>query len=172
MKKVGLILLVFALLVGGASTGQSLQPSPEVGDNAPEFSLSDVSGRVVSLSDFKGKKNVVLIFYSHHGWTLCLRQLGELQERISEIKKLNTEVIAFASTGDQNDVESTKTVLGITYTLIPKPNRKVAEDFGVWDNSLAKAIATIIIDKNGRIRSKQISSRPSASSIIRELEGI
>ena len=67
MKKVGLILLVFALLVGGASTGQSLQPSPEVGDNAPEFSLSDVSGRVVSLSDFKGKKNVVLIFYSHHG---------------------------------------------------------------------------------------------------------
>jgi peroxiredoxin len=34
-----------------------------VGDRAPEFSLPDQEGRIVKLSDFKGKKNVVLAFY-------------------------------------------------------------------------------------------------------------
>ena len=35
----------------------------KVGDRAPDFSLPDQDGRVVKLSDFKGKKNVVLAFY-------------------------------------------------------------------------------------------------------------
>ena len=64
MKKMGLILVVFAFLVYCASDGQSQEVSPKVGDNAPDFSLVDVSGNEVRLSDFKGKKSVVLIFYS------------------------------------------------------------------------------------------------------------
>jgi cytochrome oxidase Cu insertion factor (SCO1/SenC/PrrC family) len=64
MKKTRLILVVFALLVGCASTGQSPGPSREVGDYAPDFSIIDVSGDEVRLSDFKGQKNVVLVFYS------------------------------------------------------------------------------------------------------------
>ena len=60
MKKTGLILLVFSLLTGCASTGKS----PNVGDNAPDFSLVDVSGNDVRLSDFKGEKDVALIFYA------------------------------------------------------------------------------------------------------------
>jgi cytochrome oxidase Cu insertion factor (SCO1/SenC/PrrC family) len=66
MKKTGLILVVFAFLVSCASTAQTPDLSPKVGENAPDFSLRDVSGRVVSLSDFKEKKNIVLIFYTNH----------------------------------------------------------------------------------------------------------
>ena len=102
-------------------------------------------------------------------------QLGELQERISEIQNLNTEVIAIASKGDQQDVEKSKRVLKITYTLIPKPNRKVAEDFGVWPRYMNRAVATLIIDKKGRIRFKEVSKstyRTSASKIVKELQGI
>jgi peroxiredoxin len=62
MKKIGLILVVFAFLVYCPSAGQS----QEVGDNAPDFSLVDVSGKEIKSGDFKGKKNVVLIFYSEH----------------------------------------------------------------------------------------------------------
>ena len=60
MKKTGLILLVFLLLAGCASTGQS----PKIGATAPDFSIIDVSGDEVRLSDFKGEKNVVLVFYA------------------------------------------------------------------------------------------------------------
>jgi len=63
MKKIGLTLLVFVFFVYCPSAGQS----QEGGDNAPDFSLVDVSGNNVRLSDFKGKKNVVLVFYSDHG---------------------------------------------------------------------------------------------------------
>jgi cytochrome oxidase Cu insertion factor (SCO1/SenC/PrrC family) len=66
MKKIGLILVVFAFLVGCASTAQSPELSPKVGENAPDFSLVDVSGNTVRLSDFKGKKNIVLIFYTDY----------------------------------------------------------------------------------------------------------
>ena len=60
MKKIGLILVVFAFLVNGASAVQS----PEVGDSAPDFNLVSVSGDELKLSDYKGKKNVILIFYA------------------------------------------------------------------------------------------------------------
>jgi peroxiredoxin Q/BCP len=37
--------------------------APRVGDPAPDFSLVDQNGKVVRLSDFRGKSNVVLAFY-------------------------------------------------------------------------------------------------------------
>ena len=71
-------------------------------------------------------------------------------------------------------MELTKKSLGLTYTLIPTPNRKVGEDFNLAYNQGA-AYATVIIDKNGLIRYKSIdrwNSRTSASQIIRELQGL
>ena len=62
MKKIALILVVFAFLAYSPSTGQS----KEVGDIAPDFSLVDASGKEIKLGDFKEKKNVVLVFYSEH----------------------------------------------------------------------------------------------------------
>ena len=55
MKRIGLVLMVFAFLAYCPSTGQS----QEVGDNAPDFSFVDASGKEIKLSDFKGMKNVV-----------------------------------------------------------------------------------------------------------------
>ncbi len=48
--------------------GPSQQPAApqtqlKVGDRAPDFELTDTEGRTVRLSDFRGKKNVVLAFY-------------------------------------------------------------------------------------------------------------
>ena len=146
-----------------------------MGDNAPDFSLVDVSGNEVRLSDFEGKKNVALIFYAEHSWGTCRRQLVELQERISEIKKLNAEVIAISTAGDQQDVEKSKGSLGLTYILIPKPNKKVVEDYGLKYDSYHAAYATIIIDKKGLIRFKSVdsgSARIATSKIIGELQGI
>jgi cytochrome oxidase Cu insertion factor (SCO1/SenC/PrrC family) len=62
-KALGLILLLAFAAVAAAQ-----QPSPpksqlKVGDAAPDFTLTDTEGNQVKLSDFKGKKNVVLAFY-------------------------------------------------------------------------------------------------------------
>ncbi|UCE55648.1 MAG: redoxin domain-containing protein [Desulfobacterales bacterium] len=98
-----------------------------------------------------------------------------MQEQISEIEKLNAKVIAIATKGDQDDVEKTKSSLGITFTLIPTPNRKVAQDFGVEYNYSGAAFGTIIIDNKGSIRFKSLDeaySRTSTSRIIKELQVI
>jgi len=38
----------------------------KVGDRAPDFTLENMSGKAITLSDFRGKKNVVLVFYRGH----------------------------------------------------------------------------------------------------------
>ncbi len=65
-----LLLSLFAAVVVAAAqtTPQQTAPVPpkthlKVGQPAPDFTLPDTSGKPVKLSDFKGKKNVVLAFY-------------------------------------------------------------------------------------------------------------
>ena len=99
----------------------------------------------------------------------------QLQEQISEIKNLDAEVIAISTTGNQKDVEKSKKVLEITYNLIPTPNGKIAQEYGLRYDSFGAAYATIILDKKGQIRFKSVeeyATRTSASRIIKELQGI
>ena len=62
-------LMIVALLVtlAIAAFGQASPVAPttnlKVGDMAPDFTLTDTTGKPVKLSDFRGKKNVVLAFY-------------------------------------------------------------------------------------------------------------
>jgi peroxiredoxin len=60
--------LSFCLLLAMAVIAVAQQPAPpktnlKVGDAAPDFTLPSTAGEKVKLSDFKGKKNVVLAFY-------------------------------------------------------------------------------------------------------------
>ena len=99
----------------------------------------------------------------------------KLQERISEIEKLNTEVIAIATAGNQQDVEKSIKNLELTYTLIPTPNRNVGEKYKIKYDSSGAAYATFIIDQQGFVRFKgndDRSSRTTTSKIIKELEGL
>ena len=99
----------------------------------------------------------------------------QLQEQLSEIEKLNAQVVAIATTGDQQDVEKSKRNLELTYTLIPTPNRNVAEKYKLQFDSFGAAYETIIIDKKGFVRFKgkdDRATRTASSRIIKELEGI
>jgi cytochrome oxidase Cu insertion factor (SCO1/SenC/PrrC family) len=61
-------LFAFAALLLVAAVAMAQQPAApkthlKIGDAAPDFTLADNNGNQVKLSDFKGKKNVVLAFY-------------------------------------------------------------------------------------------------------------
>ena len=83
----------------------------------------------------------------------------KLQEQILEISKLDAEVIAIATAGNQQDVEKSKRVLEITYSLIPTPNREVVDKYGLKTDSSGSAYATFIIDKKGKVRFKGADDR-------------
>ncbi len=59
------ILLTFAFSVAAMAQGTSAPAAAKlnVGDVAPDFTLTDTAGQKVKLSDFRGKNNVVLAFY-------------------------------------------------------------------------------------------------------------
>lgn len=56
-------LFLFAAAAALAQTPKAPQTTLKVGDSAPDFSLTDTEGKAIKLSDFKGKKTVILAFY-------------------------------------------------------------------------------------------------------------
>ncbi|MGH7847866.1 MAG: redoxin domain-containing protein [Candidatus Binatia bacterium] len=60
----------FAYAQLGPKDGANLNPTDlervKVGDTAPDFTLENMDGKRTSLSDFRGNKNVVLVFYRGH----------------------------------------------------------------------------------------------------------
>ncbi len=65
MKRTLLLFLTIIVLaaVGIGQTPTAPATSLKVGDKAPDFEINDTTGAKVKLSDFRGKKNVVLAFY-------------------------------------------------------------------------------------------------------------
>ena len=66
MKQI-LFAFMISIVVSIAALGQAVPAPPtthlKVGDTAPDFTLTDTAGKPVKLSDFRGKKSVVLAFY-------------------------------------------------------------------------------------------------------------
>ena len=70
-------------------------------------------------------------------------------------------------------MEKSKRNIEITYGLIPIPNRKVLEEYGLSYDSYGAAYATFIIDTKGHVRFKRVETgkeRTSVSRIIKELQ--
>jgi peroxiredoxin Q/BCP len=65
----------------------------KVGDKAPEFTLPSQMGDNVSLSEFFGKKNVVLYFYPKDETTGCTKEACTFRDNYEELTKLDAEVI-------------------------------------------------------------------------------
>ena len=59
----GLVLLAVLSVVGLAQQSPPVKTHLKVGDTAPDFTLRATDGKTYKLSDFKGKKNVVLAIY-------------------------------------------------------------------------------------------------------------
>ncbi|MBK8146802.1 MAG: redoxin domain-containing protein [Acidobacteria bacterium] len=65
MKKIyaSIFIGLFLAAAAFAQTPQAPKTTLKVGDMAPDFTLTDTTGKAVKLSDFRGKKTVVLAFY-------------------------------------------------------------------------------------------------------------
>ena len=66
MKRTWLFIFFIILFVPVLVLGQGRKRPMTIGSDAPDFSLPDVTGKIVNLADFKGKTNVMLVLY--RGW--------------------------------------------------------------------------------------------------------
>ena len=64
-----------------------------IGSAAPDFELSDQHGNKVSLSSFKGKKNVVLLFYPFSFTGICTGELCAMRDDLSAFHNDGVELL-------------------------------------------------------------------------------
>jgi peroxiredoxin len=124
-----------------------------VGAAAPEFSLKDQSQKEVKLSDFKGKKNVVIVFYPLDWSPVCTNEHICLVNDMKRFEQLDAQVLGVSV----DSVWSHKAFaekMGIHYPLLAdfQPRGAVGSLFGVYlaDKGITgRAIA--VVDRDGKL---------------------
>ena len=68
----------------------------EIGELAPDFSLTSQSGELISLHDYLGRKNVVLYFYARDFTRACTAEAHSFRENYAAFTSTDTEVIGIS----------------------------------------------------------------------------
>lgn len=122
----------------------------QVGDVAPDFELPASGNRTVKLSDFRGKKNVLLAFYPFAFSPVCSLQLPGLQQSLNEFQNLNTEVLGI-SVDSKHSSTAFAEHLHLDFPLISDFNKEATAAYGVLREGGFAERALFVIDKNGKI---------------------
>ncbi len=128
------------------------------GDKAPLFTLMDHNRKTVSLENFLGKKNVILVFFVlafTDGWT---SQILELRKSQSEFSRRDTQVLGISC-------DSTAALAAYNLSFGPSlgypvqllsdfyPHGEVTKKYKLFNSSIGTADrSAVIIDKNGIVR--------------------
>jgi peroxiredoxin Q/BCP len=124
----------------------------KVGDKAPDFTLPSQMGDNVTLSEFFGKKNVVLYFYPKDETPGCTKEACTFRDNYEQLTKLGAEVIGVS----KQSVESHQSFAihyGLPFILLSDEHNKVRELYGVPSSmGIFPGRVTYIIDKKGIVR--------------------
>lgn len=127
--------------------------SLSVGQAAPDFTLKDQNQKEVKLSDFAGKKSVVLMFYPLDWSPVCTNEHACFVNDMKKFETLNAEVLGVSV----DSVWSHKAYaekMGIKYPLLAdfQPRGAMSEKYGVFlpDKGISGR-AIFIIDKHGKV---------------------
>ena len=149
----------------------------EIGTKAPEFSLPDKEGNIVSLSDFLGKK-VVLYFYPRDNTPGCSRQACAFAGAYEGFKAKDIVVIGVSKDSAASHMKFAEKY-NLPFILLSDPERQAIEAYDVWKEkklygkvSFGVERSTYIIDEQGYIEKAMPKVKPdtNAEEILAYLE--
>ena len=123
----------------------------ETGSEAPAFDLEVNGSERVRLADFRGRRNVLLVFHPFAWTPICEEEARDLQENLPAFESAETDVV-LVSCDAAPARQAWKEKLGLTYTLAADfwPHGEAATAYGVFDDSAGAPVrGTFLIDKNG-----------------------
>ncbi len=122
-----------------------------VGDMAPDFELKDKDGKLVKLSDFRGKQSVVLYFYPKDDTPGCTAQACSFRDSYEDFKAAGAEVIGISSDSGSAHIKFTERHR-LPFVLLSDIIGKVRKAYGAYDLlGLIPGRVTFVIDKEGRV---------------------
>ncbi|MFY2788406.1 peroxiredoxin [Rhodococcus sp. KRD162] len=126
----------------------------EVGAQAPDFTLKDQNNQLVTLSSYRGVKNVLLVFYPLAFTGTCQGELCKVRDELPTFENDDTAVLAI-SVGPPPTHKIWAAEQGYTFPLLSDfwPHGEVAQAYGVFNDTAGFANrGTFVVDKSGIIR--------------------
>lgn len=128
----------------------------EVGQTAPDFEAKDQNGKIITLSQYKGKK-VVLYFYPRDNTPGCTAQACDLRDNIEQLADNGYQVIGVSTDSEakhRNFIEKYE----LPFPLIADTDNAVHELYGTWQlkknygkEYMGTVRTTFIIDEQGKV---------------------
>lgn len=131
---------------------------PEVGALAPDFTLRGPGGQNITLQEYRGKKNVVLVFFPLAFSPVCSHQLPAIQKQLARFEEQDAVVLGISVDHHHSNTAFAKQ-LGLSFPLLSDFHRTASVAYGVFDpdrNYSGRAI--FVVDKLGRIAYRDVSS--------------
>lgn len=130
----------------------------KVGDVAPDFTLKDQDGNDVTLSQFRGKKNVVLIFHPLAFTSICSTQMPGYNKELQTFEGLDTQVLGLSVDSSPAHRAWAEMLGGIDYPMLADfhPHGAVSKSYGILRPEGFSERATIVIDKAGIVRAIEV----------------
>lgn len=125
-----------------------------VGQSAPDFSLRDQNNQLVTLSRFRGVKNVLLVFFPLAFTGNCEGELGAVRDSLPRFQNDDVEFIA-VSVGSSPTHKVWSSAQGYLFPILADfwPHGAVAQEYGVFnDDKGYPNRGTFVIDRAGQIR--------------------
>jgi peroxiredoxin Q/BCP len=129
----------------------------EEGSIAPDFSLQASDGKTYSLSQFRGRQQVVLYFYPKADTPGCTTEACGFRDRIADYQSQSIAVLG-VSPDSIEDVRKFAQKFHLNFPLLADPDHAVCEAYGVWQekNRMGRTYwgavrTTFLIDREGKI---------------------
>jgi peroxiredoxin (alkyl hydroperoxide reductase subunit C) len=126
----------------------------DTGTEAPDFTLKDQNGQPVTLSDLRGGRNVLLVFFPLAFTGICQGELDEIRDNVAGYHNDDTATLAI-SVGPPPTHKVWATQNGFTFPLLSDfwPHGAVAAAYGVFNADAGFANrGTFVVDRSGIIR--------------------
>lgn len=141
---------------------------PSIGEQAPDFELPNQDGKMVKLSDYRGKK-VILFAYPKADTPGCTTQACGLRDNFPRFQEVNAVVLGI-SADEPKDNKKWKEKQNLPYDLLSDTEHQVLEQWGAWGEKsmYGKKYMGItrshwVIDENGVVIDEQIKISPEKS---------
>ncbi len=140
--------------------------SVEIGQPAPDFTLTNQYGEQVTLSDYRGEKNVLLMFYPFAFTGTCTGELCTIRDRYTDFVN-DDSVVLSVSCDSHHTLRVFSEQEGLTHQMLSDfwPHGEVSKAYGVFIE--AKGFSTrgsFVIDKDGIVRWSVINGPGEARS--------
>jgi len=147
----------------------------KVGMTAPDFTLPSISGKRVTLSEYRGKKNVVISFVPAAWTPVCSDQWPGYNITKSFFEKYDAVLLGITVDNIPTLFAWTEEMGNLWFPVLSDfyPHGAVAEKYGVLRSNGVSERALFVIDKKGIIRSidvHDINKRPPFEDLVTELE--